>query len=90
MAHPTSGGLTQEQGALCILATSHLTDLQKRGVTQQFLSDYAAKVKAMNTAVANHTGKTSDKEQLTASEQAAKNELLADVHKMQQGAKRTF
>ncbi len=33
MGHPTSQGLAQEQGALSVLATSHLQDLEKRGVT---------------------------------------------------------
>jgi len=90
MAHATPEGLAQEQGALCILATSHITDLQKRGVNQQFLQSYGSKLKAMQEAFAAHTGKTSDKEQLTASEQTAKNELLADIRKMQGGAKRIF
>jgi len=90
MAHPTSQGLVQEQGALCILATSHLPELQKRGVTTAFLADYSAKLKAMQDAVDTHIGKTSDKKQLTAGEHVAKNELLADVRRMQQGAKRAF
>jgi len=90
MAHATPEGLAQEEGALCILATTHLTDLQARGITTEFLTDYAAKLQKMQDAFAAHAGKTSDKKQLTASEITAKNELLADVRKMQQGAKRTF
>lgn len=90
MAHPTPEGLAQEEGALCILATAHIPELQERGITTEFLTGYAAKLKAMQDAFATHTGKTSDKMQLTVSEQVAKNELLADVRKMQGGAKRTF
>ncbi len=90
MAHPTPEGLVQEEGALCVLATSRLSDLQDRGVTTAFLTDYAAKLQKMQDAFAAHTGKTSDKEQLTATEVVAKNELLADVRRMQGGAKRTF
>ncbi|HUI29680.1 MAG TPA: hypothetical protein VLX91_05650 [Candidatus Acidoferrales bacterium] len=90
MAHATPEGLTQEQGALCILATTHLADLQKRGVTADFLTAYAAKLKTMQDAFAAHTGMTSDKEQLTVSEQVAKDQLLADVRRMQHGARRTF
>ncbi len=90
MAHPTPEGLAQEEGALCILATSHLAELKGRGITTEFLADYAAKLQKMLDAFATHIGKTSDKEQLTVSEQVAKNELVADVRRMQQGAKRTF
>ena len=90
MAHPTPEGLAQEEGALCILATSHLGELQDRGITADFLTDYAAKLKAMQDAFAAHVSETSDKEQLTVSEQVAKDELLADVRKMQSGAKRAF
>jgi len=90
MAHPTPEGLAQEEGALCILATAHLAELKDRGITTEFLIGYAAKLKAMQDAFSTHTGKTSDKKQLTVSEQVAKDELLADVRKMQGGAKRTF
>ncbi len=90
MSGTTPEGLEQEEGALCILTTNHLTDLQARGITSDFLTGYAAKLQAMKDAFAAHTGKTSDKEQLTVSERVAKNELLADVRIMQQGAKRTF
>lgn len=90
MAHPTPEGLTQEEGALCILATAHIPELQDRGITAEFLTDYATKLQKMRDAFAAHTGTTSDKEQLTVSEQVAKDELLADIRKMQGGAKNTF
>jgi len=90
MAHPTPEGLAQEEGALCVLATKHLSELQKRGVTSAFLTDYAAKLQNMQDAVAAHTGKTSDKKQLTVGELVAKGELLADIRRIQGGAKRTF
>jgi len=68
MAHPTLEGLTLEESSLCILATKHLDDLSKRGVTAEYLTAYAAKASAMQDADSAHTGMTSDKEQLTARE----------------------
>ena len=44
MAHPTPEGLAQEEGALSPLAKQHIADLQKRGVTGEFLEAYAAKL----------------------------------------------
>lgn len=90
MAHATPEGLAQEEGALNISATARLTDLQERGITAEFLTMYAARLQNMKDALTAHIGKTSDKEQLTAGEITAKNELLADVRRIQQGAKRTF
>jgi len=90
MGHPTPEGLEQEEGPLCIAATKYLTQLGPRGITADFLTGYAAKLQAMKDAFAAHLGTTSDKKQLTVSEQVAKHELLLDVHIMQEGAKRTF
>ncbi len=90
MPHPTSQGLSQEEGALSPLAQSHLPDLEKRGVTADYLTGYAAKTEIMEDTVAASSGKTSDKEQLTVSEAAAKDNLLADVRRIQGGVKRVF
>ncbi len=90
MPHPTSQGLSQECGALIELTKPHLPELEKRNVTQVLLDKYAAQTKTMEETVAAAGGKTSDKEQLTAGEFTARHELLADVRKMQGGAKRTF
>ncbi len=90
MAHPTSQGLAQEYGPLCVEATSHLADLQKRGVTPEFLSKYGVLTQTMESTVAALSGKTSDKRQLTGTELAAKDNLLAEVRRIQGGVKRVF
>jgi len=90
MAHATSQGLSQEQGALSIEATSHLNDLQKRGVTSDFLANYGALTQTMEDTVNVHVSKNSDKEQLTGSELTAKDNLLAEVRTIQGGVKRVF
>lgn len=90
MPHPTSQGLAQEQGALSILAQSHIHDLEKRSVTAELLAKYAAQTKTMVDTVAATGGKTSDKEQLTAGEADAKDQLLADVRRIQGGVKRVY
>lgn len=90
MAHSTSQGLVLEEGALCVFATTHLSDLEKRGVTSDFLSKYGALTTKMEDTVAAAGGKTSDKEQLTGTKLAAKDELLADVRRIQGGVKRVF
>jgi hypothetical protein len=50
MAHSTSWGLAQEQRALSPLAKLHIADLQKRGVTAEFLDDYAAELQKSRDA----------------------------------------
>lgn len=90
MAHSTSQGLVQEQGALCILVESHLADLEKRLVDAKKVADYKAHTKAMQATVAASGGKTSDKEQLTVGEAAAKGQLLAEIRRIQGGVRRTF
>jgi hypothetical protein len=90
MAHPTSQGLEQEQGPLSALATTRLTDLQKRGVTPEFVSKYRSLTTTMTDTVAASGGKNSDKKQLTGSELIAKDNLLAEVRTIQGGVKRVF
>ncbi len=90
MAHSTPEGLEEEHGALIIQVTPRLEELTPRGIDATFLDAYTARLQEMRDAVGTHLGETSDKEQLTDSEIAAKKELLADVRRMQQGAKRSF
>ncbi len=90
MAHATPEGLEEEHGALIIEVTPHIEELTPRGIDQPFLDAYTAKLQKMRDSVGTHIGQTSDKEQLTDSEITAKEELLADVRRMQQGAKRSF
>ncbi len=90
MPHPTSQGLAQEEGALSLQTQPCLPDLEKRGIDAAYLQNYSAKTSSMEATVAAAGGKTSDKEQLTESEAAAKDELLADVRRVQRGVKHTF
>ncbi|HUI28872.1 MAG TPA: hypothetical protein VLX91_01555 [Candidatus Acidoferrales bacterium] len=90
MSGTTSQGLAQEQGALSVLATSNLQSLEKRGVTSDFLAKYKTLAGSMETTVAASGGKRSEKMQLSASELNAKDQLLADIRRIQGGAKRVF
>jgi hypothetical protein len=51
MVHSTSWGLAQEQRALSPLAKLYISDLQKRGVTAEFLDDHAAKLQKRRGAL---------------------------------------
>jgi len=90
MPHPTCYGLTQEKGALVLLATDFLTDLGKRSVTRILLDKYATDTGTMEDVAAAARGTTSDKEQLTDREVAAREELLLDITRIQRGVKRAF
>ncbi len=90
MAHATSQGLVQESGALCIVAESHLSDLEKRHVDAAKIAEYKLHAKSMLLAVAAAGGISSDKKQLTIGEAAAKAQLLAEIRRVQGGAKRAL
>ncbi len=90
MPHPTSQGLAQEEGALFLQTQPCLPDLEKRGIDDAYLQNYSAKTSSMEATVAASSGKNSDKEQLTENEATAKDELLADVRRVQRGVKHTF
>ena len=90
MAHATSQGLSQETGALSALAISRITDLQKRGVTAEFVSKYRSLTTTMEDTIVSSSGKNSDKKQMTGTELTAKDELLADVRRFHGAVKRVF
>jgi len=90
MAHPTSQGLKQESGPLTSLAQTYLPQLEPRGVTSPVITDYNGRVKTMEDKIAASGGETSDKEQLTEQEVAARDIALAEIRRIQGGAKRAF
>jgi hypothetical protein len=90
MAHATSQGLKQESGPLTIVAQTYLPQIEPRGVTSQSLTDYNGLVKTMEDKIAASGGETSDKEQLTEQEVEARDIALAEIRRIQGGAKRSF
>ena len=90
MPYPSISGLCHEQPVLTAAVTPLLPQLEKRGITQQTLSDYASQTQAMKESSAGKGGKVSDQKQFTKSEKDAVHTLRKELRNVHGGFKRTF
>jgi len=90
MPYPSISGLAHEQTVLSAAVTPLLPSLEKRGITQQTLTDYGEKTAAMKDTAAGKGSKVSDQKQFTQSEENAAGALRKKLRNVQDGFKKAF